>query len=51
MKSVLFPFSEKKHSNKWRVKRITGFEVCKESKCLLSKVMIEMYFFIKRKEP
>lgn len=49
MKSALLPFSEKKHSNKWRVKKITGFEVCKDSKCLLSKVMIEMYFSSKEK--
>lgn len=49
MKSALLSFSEKKHSNKWRVKRITGFEVCKDSKCLLSKVMIEMYFSSKEK--
>lgn len=49
MKSALLPFSEKKHSNKWRVKRITGFEVCKDSKCLLSKVMIEIYFSSKEK--
>lgn len=49
MKSALLPFSEKKHSNKWHVKRITGFEVCKDSKCLLSKVMIEIYFSSKEK--
>lgn len=29
MKSALLPFSEKKQSNKWRVKKITGLEVAR----------------------